>query len=122
MTWLMEILKIKLEEQLLMKYCIIKHLILLKIQNMMDVNAELLHKWLIIFLIKKSSGRDATLANKCSFKNENILNKELAEELQKPFIRKCKKRQVYSTFIDKISGANLADIQLISKFGKGFRL
>ena len=89
----MEILKIKLEEQLLMKYCIIKHLILLKIQNMMDVNAELLHKWFIIFLIKKSSGRDATLANKCSFKNEIILNKELAEELQKPFIRKCKKRK-----------------------------
>ena len=72
-------------------------------------------------MIKKSSGRDATLANKCSFKNENILNKELAEELQKPIIRKFKKK-VYSTFIDKICGADLADIQLISKFGKGFRL
>ena len=34
MTRLTEILKIKLEEQLLIKYCVIKHLILLKIQNM----------------------------------------------------------------------------------------
>ena len=30
MTWLIEILKISLEEQLLMKYCVIKDLILLK--------------------------------------------------------------------------------------------
>ena len=33
MTWLMEILKIYLEEQLLIKYCVIKHLILLKIRK-----------------------------------------------------------------------------------------
>ena len=36
-TWLMEILSLQLEEQLLIKYCVIKHLILLKIQNEMDI-------------------------------------------------------------------------------------
>ena len=35
-------------------------------------------------------------------KKENISNKELAEELHKPIIRKFKKRKVLSTFIDNI--------------------
>ena len=43
---------------------------------------------------------------------------ELAEELQKPIIRKLEKRKVYSPFIDNIYGADLADIQLICKFSK----
>ena len=51
MTWLMENLKIKLEEQLLIKYCVIKHLVLLKIQNMMDIKRVLL-QWFINFLTK----------------------------------------------------------------------
>ena len=54
-------------------------------------------------------------------KNENILNKELAEELHEPIIIKFKKRKVYSTFTDNIWGADLPDMQLISKFNKGFR-
>ena len=57
-------------------------------------------------LIKKTSGS--------GIKNENILNKELAEELLKPIIRKFKKRKVHSTFIDNIWCADLADMQLIS--------
>ena len=48
--------------------------------------------------------------------------KELAEELHKPVIRNFKKRKVHSSFIGNIWGADLADIQLISKFNKGFRL
>ena len=48
-------------------------------------------------------------------------NGQLAEELQKPIIRNFKKRTVYSGFKDNIWGANLADIQLISNFNKGFR-
>ena len=63
--------------------------------------------------IKSSSGR--------GIKNENISNKELAEELHKPIIRKFKKRKVHSTFIDNIWGADLADMQLIIKFDKGIR-
>ena len=48
-------------------------------------------------------------------------NKQLAEELHKPIIRNFQERTVYSGFKDNISGADLADIQLISKFNKGFR-
>ena len=48
-------------------------------------------------------------------------NEKLVEELHKPFIKKFKKRKVYSSFKDHIWGAGLADMQLISKFNKGFR-
>ena len=53
-----------------------------------------------------------------------IVNKEnmqLADELHKPIIRKFKKRKVYSSVRDNIWGADLADMQLLSKFNKGFR-
>ena len=81
------------------------------------------------FYDKKSSGGAATLArsetlatrNNSLIKNEIISNKELAEELHKPIIRKFNKRKVHSIFIDNIWGADLADMQLISKFDKGFR-
>ena len=48
----MEILKIQIEEQLLIRYYVKKHLILLKIQNMMNINVNFLH-WFINFLIKE---------------------------------------------------------------------
>ena len=48
-------------------------------------------------------------------------NAQLAEELHKPIIRKFRKRKVYSAFKDNIWGADLADMQLITKFNKGFR-
>ena len=51
-------------------------------------------------------------------KNKSILNKELAEELHKPIIRKFEKTKVNSPFIDNILGADLADMQLISKSNK----
>ena len=54
-------------------------------------------------------------------KNENISNKQLAEELHKPVIRKFNKRKVHSPFIDNIWGVDLVDMQLISKFNKGIR-
>ena len=52
---------------------------------------------------------------------ESISNKELAEELHKPIIRKFNKRKVHSPYINNIWVAHLLDIQLISKFNKGFR-
>ena len=52
-------------------------------------------------------------------KNENILNTELAEELHKLIIRKCEKMKVHLPFIDSIWGADLAYIQVISKFNEG---
>ena len=48
-------------------------------------------------------------------------NKKLAAELHKQIIKKSKKRNVYSAFNDNIWGADLADLQLISKFNNGFR-
>ena len=48
-------------------------------------------------------------------------NQQLIEELRKPIIRKCKTRKVYSSFKDNIWGADLAHMQLISKFNKGIR-
>ena len=48
-------------------------------------------------------------------------NQQLAEELHKPIIRKLKKRKVHSVFKDNIWGADLADMQLISKFNKRVR-
>ena len=65
------------------------------------------------FFDKKSKGSGVNLEVK--------LRKQLAEELHKPIIRKFKKRTVYSGFKDNIWGADLADMQLISKFNKGFR-
>ena len=43
---------------------------------------------------------------------------DLAEELHKPIITKFKKQKICSSFIDNISGTNLADMKLISKFNK----
>ena len=42
-------------------------------------------------------------------------NEQLANELHKPIIKKFEKRRVYSTFKDNIWGADLADVQLLSK-------
>ena len=46
---------------------------------------------------------------------------KLANELHKPIIRKFNKRKVYSSFKDNIWGADLADMQLLSKFNKGIK-
>ena len=77
---------------------------LLKIQNMTDTNVNLF-QWFINFLKKKTSDS--------GIKNENISDQQLAEELHY-------KLKVQWPFIDNIWGADLADMQLISKFNKGF--
>ena len=53
--------------------------------------------------------------------NENITNKELAEESQKQIIEKLNERKAHSSFTDNIWGAFSADVELISKFNKGIR-
>ena len=53
--------------------------------------------------------------------NEIMSNKCLAEELHKSIIKKFNGTKVHSPFIDNIWGADLADMQLISKFSKLFR-
>ena len=54
------------------------------------------------------------------WENEKMSNQELAEELNKPIIRKFEKWKVYSSFIDNIWDVDLADMQLISNFNEGF--
>ena len=68
-----------------------KYLMLLKIQNMVDINVDLL-QWFIYFLIRKTSGSGI----------KNISNNKLAEKLQKPIIAKFNKRKVHSPFIRNI--------------------
>ena len=53
-------------------------------------------------------------------KNKIKQNHQLAEELNKPVIKKFEKRTVYSGFKDNIQGADLADMPLIGKVNKGF--
>ena len=68
-------------EQLLIKYCVIRYLRLLKTQNMMHIIGGLF----TMFLINKTSVG--------TIKNKRISNKKLAEELNKPIIRKFNKRK-----------------------------
>ena len=51
----------------------------------------------------------------------NRENVQLANELHKPIIKKFNKRKVCSLFKDNIWDADLADMQLLSKFNKRFR-
>ena len=48
-------------------------------------------------------------------------NKDLAEELHKPIIKKIEKKKVQTPFIDNILGADLADMHFISTFNKSIR-
>ena len=51
-----------------------------------------------------------------------LSNEELAEELHKPIIRKLRKKEQFIQDLKTIfGGADLADMQLICKFNKGFR-
>ena len=72
------------------------------------------------FFDKKNKGSSITLANKSAIKSKSQ-NEQLTEELHKYIIRKFKKRKLYSAFKDNIWVSDLADMQLISKFNKGFR-
>ena len=62
-------------------------------------------QWFTIFFDKNSAGSGA----------KSMPNQQLANELHKQIITKFKRRLVYSSFKDNICGADLADMQLISK-------
>ena len=67
------------------------------------------------FFDKRSTGNGVNMhAN-----NEHPM--DLAEESHKPIFRKFIKRTVYWGFKDNICGTSLANMQLMSKFNKGFR-
>ena len=63
------------------------------------------------FFDKKSKGSGIT----------NEFNYQLANELHKPIIKKFKKRKVYSSFEDNIWGVDLADMQSLSRYNRGFK-
>ena len=48
-------------------------------------------------------------------------NQGLARKLHKQIIRKSGKRKVYSSLRENIWGADLANMQLVSKHDKGFQ-
>ena len=107
MTRLMEILKIFLEDQLLIKYYITKHLTCIKTQSMTDIK-EVLLRWFNNFLIKKLLvlilllhahfqrlyGQRPWLSG--AVKNEIMSNQQLAQKIHQPVIRKFEKQKEYT--------------------------
>ena len=78
---------------------------------------------------RTKSGRIIVLSNYlvCDSKKPKFIQKQEASGLLSSlgiiilFIRKSNKRKVHSLFIDNIWGTDVAHMQLISKFNKGFR-
>ena len=66
---------------------------------------------------KKSKGSGAKHANT----KLALQNQQLAKELHKLIIKKFEKRKVHASFKDNIWGADLADMQLLSRYNKGIR-
>ena len=64
------------------------------------------------FFDKKSKGSGITT---------NESNYQLANEIHKPVIKKFKNRKVYSSFKDNIWRVDLANMQSLSKYNKGFK-
>ena len=82
-----------------------QHLILLKIQIGIS---SMVYK----LFAKTSSGN--------GIRNENMLNQQLAGELNKQITRKFEKWKVHSPFIDNIWDMQLCNMQLISNLMKEF--
>ena len=68
------------------------------------------------FFDKNMSNTKLGTGTNCDVVSEK---KENAEELHKLIITKFEKQKSHSSFIDKIWGAGLTNMQLISKFNKG---
>ena len=79
---------------------------------MININVDLL-QWFIIFFDKKRQVEQ--------LKMKFFLTKNQQKNYNNPIIRKFEKRSLDSSFINKIWNTDLADMQLISEFNKGFR-
>ena len=71
------------------------------------------------FFDKKSKG--SGIVASLAYESANARNYQLANELHKLIIRKFKKWRVYSSFLGNIWGADLADMQSLSKYNKGVK-
>ena len=69
------------------------------------------------FFDKKSKGSGAKHVNT----KLTPQNQQLAEELHKPIIKKFEKRKVHAALKGNIWGADVVDMQLLSKYNKGIR-
>lgn len=85
----------------------VKHVILQIIHIVIDINRNFLQWFTIFFGI--------------IFADTAMQKQKLYNELHKTTTRKFKKRQVYSSFSDNIWDADLASMQLISRYNKGTR-
>ena len=112
MTWLMGILKIKKKEHFLTNFLRDKTFSIAK-NPKYDGYQRGLASMVYNFFDKKSKGSCVDMEVKH--------NEQLAKELHKQIIRNVENRTVHSGFKDNIWGADFADVQLISKFNKGFR-
>ena len=72
-------------------------------------------------MVKETLALRGKSATGGTVKNEIMSIHDLAEELHKPIMRKLEKQKVHSSFIDNISGANLANMQIISRFNEEIR-
>ena len=79
---------------------------------MININVDLL-QWFIIFFDKKRQVEQ--------LKMKLFLTKNQQKNYNNPIIRKFEKISLDSSFINKIWNTDLADMQLISEFNKGFR-
>ena len=72
---------------------------------------------------KSTKGSGVTAVPSAKHVNTKIApqNQQLAEELYKRIIKKFEKRKVHAAFKDNIWGADLADMQLLSRYNKGIR-
>ena len=74
------------------------------------------------FFDKKSTAKPSSLERMGSGTNTTKSSSLiLADELHKPIIKKFDKRKVYSQFKDNIWGADLADMQSLSRKNKGIK-
>ena len=72
-------------------------------------------------MVKETLALHGKSATGGTVKNEIMSIHDLTEELHKPIMRKLEKQKVHSSFIDNISGANLANMQIISRFNEEIR-
>ena len=85
----------------LIKYYVIRNLLLLKIKKN-DGYQQGLASMVYKYFDKKTSVS--------GIQSENISSKQLSEEFHKPIIRNFKKRNVHLPFIDNIWGTDVGDI------------
>ena len=72
-------------------------------------------------MVKETLALHGKSATGGTAKNEIMSIHDLTEELHKPIMRKLEKQKVHSSFIDNILGANLANMQIISRFNEEIR-